>query len=247
MTTLLVDANNIACRAFYAAGRNPERAEQLLASWLIDCRRRWGARRRIAAFDGGGSFRRDLFDGYKAKRPPKPDGMRAFVEEARQVAADRGFAVRSSPGYEADDVIATAHRWSGDRCVVVSGDRDLWALVDDRTVVAVPNAGVDGPEVDREAVVRQMGVWPRRVPDLKALAGDSSDNVPGVPQIGPKAAVELIQQYGGVRDILDAPPIDKPTTPGERALVRVQSHAERVLLCLELVTLRTDAPIGDCP
>lgn len=143
---------------------------------------------------------------YKAHRPQMPDDLRPQIELVKEVVAALNIPRFELEGYEADDLIGTvtkqvaAEKIRGLMNVVVTGDKDLLQLVDDQTHVWIPARGKYGgnTEYDRKAVQEKMGVTPAQIVDLKALMGDSSDNIPGVKGIGPKTAAGLITTFGTV-------------------------------------------------
>jgi DNA polymerase-1 len=161
------------------------------------------------------TFRHEADDTYKANRDVAPEHFFADLDNLREILADHlDLPLVMAPGYEADDVLGTladraaAEGW---RVRILSGDRDLFQLVDDGRDIAVlymgggpRNKGVGPREIRREGVVEKLGVPPEDVVDLKALTGDSSDNIPGVRGVGPKTAISLLQAHGNLTGIYDA-------------------------------------------
>jgi DNA polymerase-1 len=151
----------------------------------------------------GKSFRNDLYDQYKANRPPAPEDLVPQFPLTRDATRAFNIACKEIEGFEADDIIATLAcqaRAAGGRCTIISSDKDLMQLVGD---------GVDmldamkNKRIDRDGVHEKFGVGPERVVDVQALAGDSVDNVPGAPGIGIKTAALLINEYGSLEELLD--------------------------------------------
>ncbi len=144
-------------------------------------------------------------------------------------------------GFEADDIIGTLAaqaKAKGLDVVIVTGDRDMLQLVDDRVTVLVTRRGIrDMQRVDVQGVVDMLGVPPERVADLKGLMGDSSDNIPGVPRIGPKTAVKLLQQYGTLEDVL----ANAGDIRGQVG-ANLRTYADQARLSKKLSIIRTDAP-----
>ena len=185
------------------------------------------------------TFRSDIYPEYKAHRPPPPDELIPQFDLVRD--ATRAFNVPSLEmrGYEADDLIATYTRLareSGMRVTIVSSDKDLMQLVEDDHVVLLDH--FKNREIGEDGVREKFGVGPERVIDVQALAGDSSDNVPGVPGIGVKTAAQLINDYGDLDSLLArAEEIKQP-----KRRQNLLDHADMARISRELVTLRQDVP-----
>ncbi|MCV6823389.1 MULTISPECIES: DNA polymerase I [Halocynthiibacter] len=155
-------------------------------------------------FDHSGkSFRNDIYDKYKANRPPAPEDLRPQFPLTRDATRAFNIACIEIENFEADDIIATLARQAdeaGGRCTIISSDKDMMQLV---------GGGVEmldvmkNRRIDREGVEEKFGVGPERVVDVQALAGDSVDNVPGAPGIGIKTAALLINEYGDLETLLD--------------------------------------------
>jgi len=155
-------------------------------------------------FDHSGkSFRNDLYDLYKANRPPAPEDLRPQFPLTRDATRAFNIACKEIEGFEADDIIATlAHqaRDAGGRCTIISSDKDLMQLVGGGVEML---DAMKNKRIDSDGVVEKFGVGPDRVVDVQALAGDSVDNVPGAPGIGIKTAALLINEYGSLEALLD--------------------------------------------
>jgi len=155
----------------------------------------------IAMDAGRSTFRKAIYDGYKANRPPAPDDLRVQIGRAEEIIRASGLTVWKEEGVEADDLIATAATCAAEkglRVVVVGADKDLMQLCSDRVVLwDTLRSKVFGPE----EVVERFGVPPAQLGDLLALTGDSSDNIPGVPSVGPKTAAELLRRFGSLDGI----------------------------------------------
>ncbi len=156
-------------------------------------------------FDARGkTFRDDLFAEYKANRPPMPDELAAQVEPLHALVQALGLPLLRVPGVEADDVIGTLAMQAavhGMETVISTGDKDMAQLVGPHiTLVNTMSHTV----LDREGVKDKFGVPPERIVDLLALMGDSSDNIPGIPKVGPKTAAKWLNSYGSL-DALIAP------------------------------------------
>jgi DNA polymerase-1 len=153
------------------------------------------------AFDKGRTFRDDLFEDYKATREKMPDDLRSQIVRIQEMIDLLKIPRLELDNYEADDIIGSLATWAANEeglgVKIITGDRDLLQLVSDRIVVSLPQ-GRGGKDKDyfAEDVVERMGVKPEQVVDLKALMGDSSDNIPGVRGVGPKTATKLLESYG---------------------------------------------------
>lgn len=186
------------------------------------------------------SFRNDFYPEYKANRPPPPDDLIPQFDIIRE--AVRAFNVPSveMEGFEADDLIATYTRQAreaGAKVTIVSSDKDLMQLVHDGEVVLFD--AMKNKEIRGKDVVAKFGVGPDKVVDVQALAGDSTDNVPGVPGIGVKTAAQLIAQYGDVETLLaHAEEIKQP-----KRRQNLIEHAEAARVSRRLVLLRNDCDV----
>jgi DNA polymerase-1 len=185
------------------------------------------------------TFRRERFPAYKANRPPPPEDLKPQFGFVREMVEAFGLPVLQRDGFEADDLIATmVHRLAADRRIVILGsDKDLLQLVSDRVVVL---GGADLDEVIGPAeVLEKWGVPPERMVDLQALVGDATDNVPGVPGVGPKTAARLLRGAASLDDLLARP--GEVANPRTRRLL--ETHAEEARRARDLVRLRPDVPL----
>lgn len=149
------------------------------------------------AFDTGKTFRHEIFPEYKATRAKMPDDLRAQLGKIRELVDAFNIPRLEMEGYEADDVLGSIARICADKGMgikIVTGDRDLLQLVNARTAVYL--AGDDQNYVTDQDVIRKLGVRPDQVVDYKAIVGDKSDNIPGVPGVGEKTALSLLEKYG---------------------------------------------------
>lgn len=152
------------------------------------------------------TFRHETYVAYQSHRPRADDGLRSQIQLVRDLVESAGVAQYSAPGFEADDCLGTlavlAVKEKFDEVVIVTGDRDILQLVNKNVKVFMPTRGLsEGRIMDEAAVLEYMGVRPDQIIEYKALVGDSSDNYPGVPGIGPKTAINLIQEFGTVDNI----------------------------------------------
>ena len=154
-------------------------------------------------FDAGGkTFRNDLFSEYKANRPPMPDDLREQIGPIHEIIRAMGLPLIISPGVEADDVIGTlaAQAAVANRPTIIStSDKDMAQLVNEH--VSLVNTMTD-TKLDRDGVKERFGVWPEQIIDYLALMGDASDNIPGVPKVGPKTAAKWLESYGNLEGVI---------------------------------------------
>jgi DNA polymerase I len=186
----------------------------------------------------GDNFRNEIFPAYKAHRPPMPPELAGQLAMVRRVIEAFGLTQLQVSGFEADDIIATLAKVAvaaGMEVVVCSSDKDLLQLCDDN--VAVLDT-MRNRRLGRAEVREKFGVPPERVGDVLALMGDSVDNVPGVPGIGPKTAAELINKFGSLEALLAA----AGEVKGKRGVAIAESR-EAIRLSRELVRLREDVPL----
>ena len=185
------------------------------------------------------SFRNDIFDGYKANRPPAPEDLVPQFPLTREATKAFNIACEEMEGFEADDMIATLAcqaRDAGGRVTIISSDKDLMQLVGDG--IEMYDA-MKNKRIDREGVFEKFGVYPDRVIDVQSLAGDSVDNVPGAPGIGVKTAAALINEFGDLDELLSrAVEIKQP-----KRRQTLLDHAEQIKLSRELVTLDCNTPL----
>ncbi|MFP4249682.1 MAG: DNA polymerase I [Armatimonadota bacterium] len=191
----------------------------------------------------GPTFRDEMYEEYKSHRPPTDDALKAQVPLLSDLIEALGMSAVSLEGYEADDVIGTLAKRAaekGHQVVIVTGDRDLLQLVDDNIEVVATLRGIkDTRRYDREKVREDYDLEPRQLIDLKALAGDSSDNIPGVAGIGDRSAHSLLEQFSSVEEALDG--IDE--IQSTRIRNRLEEQPEAARLSRELAEIHTDAPV----
>ncbi|MGQ5262976.1 DNA polymerase I [Micromonospora sp. ZYX-F-536] len=212
---LLVDGHSLAYRAFFAlpvenfstTTGQPTNAVYGFTSMLINVLRDEQPTHIVVAFDvSRRSFRTDRYAEYKAGRSETPTDFKGQVSLVKEVLAALQIPVVEMEGYEADDVIATLAcqaRDQGMTVLISTGDRDAFQLVGDQVTVLYPRKGVsDLARMDPAAIEAKYGVGPERYRDLAALVGETSDNLPGVPGVGPKTAAKWITTYGGVEGVI---------------------------------------------
>jgi DNA polymerase-1 len=194
-------------------------------------------------FDAPGrTFRDELFEEYKSHRPPMPDDLRAQVQPLLDAVTAMGLPLLRIQGVEADDVIGTLARQAagaGIQTVISTGDKDMAQLVGDR--VGLVNT-MTGSRLDRDGVKAKFDVWPEQIVDYLALVGDSSDNIPGVPKVGPKTAAKWLNQYGTLDEIV-AHADEIPGKVGES----LREHLANLELSRRLATIRCDVQLETAP
>ena len=199
----------------------------------------------VVVFDAPGpTFRHERFPDYKATREKMPEELVPQLEWIRQVVESLGIAFVSVPRFEADDVIGTLAvegAQAGKDVWIVSGDKDMLQLVGDHIkLYNVMKPGQSAVElIGAEETIEKFGVPPEQVIDLLGLMGDSSDNVPGVPGVGPKRAMQLITEHGSLEGALEA----GPTLKQKKLSQNLVEFAEQARLSRELVTIDTAVPL----
>jgi DNA polymerase-1 len=268
---VLIDAMSLIFRAFYAPMQTsltspsgmPTKAIYIFLRTVRKVLKDYKPDMIAVAFDKAApTFRDELFAKYKANRPPFPDELNIQLPYVHRFCKALGLPVVEMEGYEADDIIGTLARQASEQgadVYIVSGDEDLFQLVDDHVKVVKPARSANNGETvcDAAKVKEIIGVEPRQVVDWLALTGDSSDNIPGArplpgheapptengkkrSYIGPKGATELINRFGSLEAALEN--YDKVERQSYREALR--DFREEALLSRELATIRTDVPLG---
>ncbi len=186
------------------------------------------------------TFRHDLYDLYKANRAEQPEEMRHQIPLIKQVVEAFNIPIFEMDGYEADDLLATLATQAvshGVTAIIVTSDKDMLQLITDDIKVFNPHN--ESKMLDAKAVRERFGVGPEQMRDLMAMAGDSSDNVPGVPGIGPKTARDLLIEYGTLDGVYEH--VDEIKSPKRRE--NIAENKPLALLSRELVTLKLDVPL----
>jgi len=194
------------------------------------------------AFDTGKTFRNELFPGYKATRAKMPDDLRPQIERIRQMVDAFHFPRLEQEGAEADDILGTISNQAvaeGFGVKIITGDRDLLQLVNDRILVSLSGTKIsDAKNYTAAEVKNALGVDPDQVIDYKALVGDHSDNIPGVPGVGEKTAVTLLEQYRTLDEIYKH--IDEIAP---RYATKLTAGKDSAYLSKTLATIKLDVPI----
>lgn len=216
-TLLLIDGHSLAFRAFYALSPDSFRAPSGqhtnavhgFVSMLLTILQTHKPSHLAVAFDlSRSSFRTEEYPEYKGTRGETPPEFIGQTEVLRQVLEAMNIRTLSRENFEADDILASLADQgadSGYRVLVVSGDRDTFQLIREETTILYPVKGVlNLANMDDTAVYEKYGVHAKQYPDLAALVGETSDNLPGIPGVGPKTAAKWLQHYGSLQAILDA-------------------------------------------
>lgn len=245
---LLIDGNSLMHRAYHAipslSTREglPTNAVFGFTNMLFKVLAEERPHRVAVAFDKGKvTFRHDSLETYKALRPATPEELRPqfqLLKEVLQAARVPFFEVE---GYEADDIIGALVTQAEEQdleVIILTGDKDTLQLVSSRTKVLITRKGISELELyEEEKILARYGLAPALLADLKGLAGDQSDNIPGIPGIGPKTAAELLQRYGTLEGVLkhadELPP---------RIRNLVKDYAAQAALCKKVATIERDVP-----
>ena len=244
---VLVDGSSYLYRAFHAMPNlgnskgEPTGAVYGIVNMLRRLLREQDTPHFVVVFDAPGkTFRDRLYSDYKANRPPMPDELRSQIEKVHAVIKALGLPLLSIPDVEADDVIGTLARAASGHdmeAFIVSGDKDLAQLVGPGVVMCDSMKDVI---YDEQGVLEKFGVPPERIIDFLALVGDTSDNIPGVPKVGPKTAVRWLTDYGS----LDAL-VEKADSVSGKVGENLRASLDQLALSRELATIKCDVPL-DC-
>ncbi len=251
---VLIDGNSLLNRAFYATPAFTTKSGmptnaifgfiKLTFKILDDVKPDYIA----VAFDmKAPTFRHKMYSGYKANRKPMPDALAAQVEPLKSLLKTMGIAICGIEGIEADDIIGTlSKKFEGVHSYIFTGDRDSYQLVDEHTDVCFTKQGVsDLQKLTAKNFKQQTGLEPPQIVDLKSIQGDKSDNIPGVPGIGEKTAMDLLGKYATLDGVYEHLDELKPS-----AAEKFKSNKDLAYLSYKLATINThcDVPLGleDC-
>jgi DNA polymerase I len=248
----LIDGPSLVYRAFYALPESiatstgePTNAIFGFASMLVKIVTDHGVQPTMVAWDAGSSGRTELFADYKAGRRSRPDMLKAQWSAMDELVEAFGYRNVKVEGYEADDVIATLAeqaRKAGVPVTIVTGDRDVFQLIDEQGLVQVMATarGITETKLyDRQAVIDRYGLPPELIPDFYGLKGDTSDNIPGIPGIGEKTASDLIQKFGSLEGVLS----HVREIGGPKRKQSLIDHAEDARMSKRLATVQRDLPV----
>lgn len=182
------------------------------------------------------TFRNDIYPQYKANRPELPEDLRPQFPLTRDATNAFGVSCLETPGYEADDIIATLAKRAvnmGGEVTIISSDKDLMQLVGNGVRMRDP---MKNRIIDRDVVLEKFGVFPEKVIDVQALSGDSVDNIPGAPGIGPKTAALLVREYGDLESLLER----AQEIPQPKRRAAILDNIEQIRISKQLVSLDTN-------
>ena len=248
---ILVDGTAFLFRAYHVRSRNPlttsdGRGTQaifgminMLRSLLKECQPTHIA---VLMDAKGKNFRHEMYREYKANRPPMPDDLREQLDTIRKIIPAMGLPLISVSGVEADDVIGTLCKRAtaaGFHTLIVSNDKDLTQLVDDHVEMLDTMRNI---RLDANGVLAKFGVPPERIVEYLALIGDSSDNIPGIPLVGPKTAVKWFEEYGTLDNII----ANADRIKG-KAGENLRANLDQLALSKRLTTLKCDVELDDSP
>lgn len=249
---ILIDGSGYIFRAYYAmayGGKStpitnpagvPVGAVYGFSNMLMKLLKDHAGARIAVVFDAARkNFRYDLYDQYKANRGETPEDLIPQFPLVRQATTAFGLPGLELDGFEADDLIATYARQAaakGEKVIVISSDKDLMQLVNDDIVMLDP---MKDKIIDRDGVFEKFGVGPEKVIDVQSLIGDSSDNVPGVPGIGPKTAAQLIDEFGTLENLLE----NLGDIKQEKRRQTLIDNADMARISKRLVTLVDTVPV----
>jgi len=240
---ILIDGSSWLYRAYHVlppltnAAGEPTGAIYGMTNMLRKFLREYEADRVVVVFDPrGGTFRNELFAAYKANRPPVPEELSAQFEGIRKVVVALGLPLLQVAGVEADDVIGTLAARDAGEVLIVTGDKDMAQLVNER-VNLLDTMQDRRTDVDR--VHDKFGVGPALITDYLALVGDTSDNIPGVAKVGPKTAAKWLEQYGSLEGV-----IEHADEIGGKVADNLRAALAELPLYQDLATIRCDLDLG---
>lgn len=248
---ILIDGNSLVYRAFYALpttlaikSGQVTNAVYGFTSMLIKLFKDESPNAVAVAFDSKEkTFRHQVFKEYKAHRPKTPDELISQLPLAKKILQALNIPIFEVGGFEADDILATLARQAEKKnfeVEIVTGDKDALQLISDKTKVVTTKKGITDIVIYDEAKLEERyGLKPQEIVDMLGLKGDPSDNIPGVPGIGEKTAVKLIQEFGSLEKVLEE--IDE--VKGEKLKETLASNAEQAHLSKELATLEFNVPL----
>jgi DNA-directed DNA polymerase len=245
---LLIDGNSLINRAFYAlppltnAKGEPTQAVYGFTTMLIKAIEDYKPKYIAVAFDlKAPTFRHLKYDGYKATRKGMPEELAVQLPILKELLKLMNISIVEKQGFEADDIIGTLAADDSVMTYIITGDRDSLQLIGKTTRVVLTKRGItDTVVLDEAKLMEDFALTPRQVIDYKSLAGDSSDNIPGVPGVGDKTALNLISRYSDLGSVYSH--IDEI---GGKLGERLRAGEQSALLSYELATIKTDVPLEE--
>ena len=243
---VLVDGSSYLYRAYHALPKltssrgEPTGAVHGVLSMILKLAKEQETEYFVVVFDAPGkTFRDEMFEAYKANRPPMPDELRLQIDPLLEAVPAMGLPMLRVEGVEADDVIGTLCRRAvadGMQVLVSTGDKDMAQLVDDN--ITLVNT-MSGTVLDRDGVKNKFDVFPEQIIDYLALVGDSSDNIPGVPRVGAKTAAKWLNQYGSAASI-----VENAEEISGKVGESLRDNLDQLKLSQELATIRQDVELS---
>jgi DNA polymerase-1 len=251
-TVMLIDGNSLLHRAFYAIPILSNKkgiytnAVYGFLNMLFKVIQDYKPYSLAVAFDRKApTFRHLAYEDYKGTRQKAPEELVPQFDLIREVLLQMGIPIFELDGYEADDILGTASQSCGNQehhVLLVTGDKDALQLVSENTEVLLTRKGIsDIHRYDEGELTKEFGLTPEQLIDMKGLMGDTSDNIPGVPGIGPKTAIKLLKEYGTLENVLANTENMKGNTIRENLTI----YRQHALLSKDLATIHRDIPI-DC-
>ncbi len=251
---VLVDGSSYLYRAYYAPPHLTNSKGEAtgavygVINMLRSLLKQYQPKQMAVIFDAkGNTFRNEMYAEYKAQRPPMPDDLRSQIEPLHRTIKALGLPLISIPGVEADDVIGTLSTQAsleGRSVLISTGDKDMAQLVNDK--VTLINTMTDTTMGIKE-VTEKFGVGPELIIDLLALQGDKADNIPGLPGVGEKTALAMLQGVGGIQEIISQ--ADKIPALGFRGAktmpAKLAEHGDMLQLSYELATIKLDVELEE--
>lgn len=249
---ILVDGSSYLFRAFYApphltnSAGEPTGAIYGVVNMLRSLIKKYHPTHMAVVFDAKGpTFRNEIYSDYKGNRPPMPDDLRSQIKPLHAIVKALGLPLLCIEGVEADDVIGTLAQQAGDEgrfTLISTGDKDMAQLVNDHVMLI--NTMTD-TLLDADGVVDKYGIKPEQMIDLLSLMGDSSDNIPGLPKVGEKTALAMLQGMGSIDAMLANPEkIAELNFRGAKTMPeKLKEHADILAMSKELATIKLDVPL----
>lgn len=246
-TLVLIDGNAVLHRAYHALPPLTTKSGQLVnavygfCSMLIRVTKELNPGYLIVCFDRPKpTFRQSIYIGYQHKRPKMDEDLAGQIEMVHKLVAKMNIPIYEKDGFEADDVIGTLARQANIDVIIVTGDKDLFQLVNKKIKIYMMVKGLNESALFSEKEIKEKyGIKPAQIIDYKALIGDSSDNYAGVPGIGPKTAVDLISQFGNLDTIYKK----IKEIPKEKIIDLLKNGQESAQIARQLATIVTKAPV----
>lgn len=249
---ILVDGSSYLFRAFYApphltnSAGEPTGAIYGVVNMLRSLIKKYQPSHMAVVFDAKGkTFRNDMYDAYKANRPPMPDDLRTQIAPLHAIVKALGLPLLCIDNVEADDVIGTLAQQAGDQgrfTLISTGDKDMAQLVNEHVMLI--NTMTD-TLLNEEGVVEKYGVQPQQIIDYLALMGDSSDNIPGLPKVGEKTALAMLQGVGSIDAMYEDPDaLAELSFRGAKTMpAKLREHEDILRLSKELATIKLDVDL----